>query len=48
MKYKNKNEEYRKNMMSKALELFNKLPDDMKELPKKKFQMKLKKMRIDD
>ena len=46
LKIKSKNEKYDKNAITQAIKTYNKIPEDMKLLPPKKFAMALKKLWI--
>ena len=48
VKYKTKNEKYQRNIVNKAIELYNIILDEIKELDKRKFSQKLKRIFIED
>ena len=47
-KYKSQNEKYQSNLIIKSLKLYNEIPDDIKELQRKKFHQKMMNIKIED
>ena len=46
MKYRSKNEKYDRNLIVRSVKIYNTLPEDMKQLPPKKFNKAIRKIWI--
>ena len=44
IKYKRKHEKYDKNLITQMIKIYNAVPDKMKDLPRNKFKLELKKI----